>query len=45
MAGKPTYAGRISNHGTQIVEAPIKPAGKNIAPKSKSGDDLRTGKK
>ena len=41
---KPSYVGRISNHGTQIVKAPINPAGKDIAPKAKSGEDLRSGK-
>lgn len=44
MSKKPTYAGRISNAGTQKVSAPF-PA--ESAPKNtvKRGEDLRTGKK
>ena len=43
--GKPTYAGRIGNSGTQMVKAPFQgnsPKGKTT---SKTGDDLRSGKK
>lgn len=39
--GKPTYAGKISSAGTQIVKAPIKPEQKRPKPTVKRGDDLR----
>lgn len=43
--GKPSYAGRIGNSGTQMVKAPFSgnsPKGKTTR---RSGDDLRSGKK
>lgn len=41
--GKPTYAGKIGNGGTQVVEALYKqPDTKGT--KIKTGTDLRTGK-
>lgn len=43
--GKPTYAGKIGNSGTQMVKAPFagnSPKGKTT---SRTGNDLRSGKK
>ncbi|MGN1413523.1 MAG: hypothetical protein ACI4WY_04680 [Anaerovoracaceae bacterium] len=40
---KPTYAGKISNAGTQEVKA-IFPAEKGKGGKVTKGEDLRTGK-
>lgn len=43
--GRPTYAGRIGNSGVQSVKAPFQsnsPKGKTT---SRTGDDLRSGKK
>lgn len=42
MANKPTYAGKISNHGTQVVKAPIAPQGKSGTTKKQVGNDLRS---
>ena len=39
--GKPTYAGKISSAGTQIVKAPLTPEKKRPKPTIKRGDDLR----
>lgn len=43
--GKPTYAGKISSNGTQIVKAPITPEQRTNSarpkPTVKRGDDLR----
>jgi len=36
------YIGKISNVGSQIVKAPIKPAGKVEGGKTKKGNDLRS---
>lgn len=43
MKNKPTYAGKISNAGTQKVQAPF-PAESSPKNTVKRGEDLRTGK-
>ena len=43
--GKPTYAGRIGNSGTQMVKAPFQGNSHKGKTTSKTGDDLRSGKK
>ena len=43
--GKPTYAGRIGNSGAQMVKAPFPANGPKGKTTSKTGDDLRSGKK
>ena len=43
MKKEGSYVGKISNKGTQVVEAPLKQdPGKKVT--SKKGDDLRSGK-
>lgn len=41
--GKPTYAGKIKNTGSQKVNA-LFPAGNSKGTVAKKGEDLRTGK-
>ena len=41
MKDKKTYAGKIKNTGTQIVEA-VFPQERGKSPKKTSGEDLRT---
>lgn len=43
--GKPGYAGRIGNSGAQMVKAPFPANGPKGKTSSKTGDDLRSGKK
>ncbi len=43
MANKPTYAGRIKNAGTQLVDA-LFGKGSQKAPVKKEGGDLRAKK-
>lgn len=38
------YVGKISNHGVQVVKAPVSNVGKNVGGKVKTGTDLRSGK-
>ena len=35
------YIGKISNHASQVVTAPVKPTGTTKAPIKKTGGDLR----
>lgn len=44
MEMKETYTGRISNSGSQIVKAPVKPVTNKGKGSVKKGDDLRGGK-
>lgn len=39
---KKGYVGKIGNYGSQVVKAPVQPAGSAKAPVKKTGGDLRS---